>query len=162
MNQTPDNSNNSTKGKRPLISLPFIVVVGALAIAGYYGGPWIMTRFMLMEEKQKANTITIPDEFAELSQLARDLQANPNTEWKNDAMGGDEGDWDPETAFDEHDADNNGQLEGDEISGPLVESISELDTDADGIITKQEFLTAIQGSSPPSAGSDNQQAESDD
>lgn len=41
--------------KRPLISLPFLVVMAVLGIGGYLAGPWLMTQYFEFEESRKAN-----------------------------------------------------------------------------------------------------------
>jgi hypothetical protein len=132
--------------KRPLISLPFIIIVGVLGVAGYAAGPWLMTQFMLLEEKQKANKIEIPDEFAPISELAKSLQADPNASWEGMSIspGGAGQQLDPAERFAEMDADGDGKLTGDEISERLAGMLDEVDGDSDGAVTKEEFLALFE------------------
>ncbi|MCR9292381.1 MAG: hypothetical protein NXI32_06660 [bacterium] len=134
-------------GKRPLISLPFIIIVGILAIAGYAAGPWLMTQFMLMEEKQKASKIEEPEEFAELSELAKSLKEDPNASWEGMAVGpgGGGGGFDPAAVFTQMDANEDGQISGDEISGRLAENLTEIDSNGDGSVSQEEFMAAVGG-----------------
>ena len=56
--------------------------------------------------------------------------------------GGGGGPPDREAFFASRDADGNGKLEGNEISERMQARLAELDTDADGAISKEEFLAA--------------------
>ena len=49
---------------------------------------------------------------------------------------------DPEAMFAQRDKDSNGKLEGDEIGERMQSRLSEVDTDQDKAISKDEFLTA--------------------
>lgn len=52
------------------------------------------------------------------------------------------GNADPETLFAQRDKDGNGKLEGDEISERMQARLTELDSDNDKAVSKDEFLTA--------------------
>lgn len=142
-------STDSPEKSKPLISLPFIIFAAILLIVGGVYGKSIMTWFMLQGEAAKANQVTQPDEFADLSQWAKSLQDDPNAAPPSNigvggGPGGENNRPDPEARFAEYDANEDGKLTGDEIQGRLVEAIDRIDTDADGEITKEEFMTAIE------------------
>ncbi|MEC8557345.1 MAG: EF-hand domain-containing protein [Planctomycetota bacterium] len=143
-------STDSPEKSKPLISLPFIIFAAVLLIVGAVYGQSIMTWFMLQGEAAKANQVTQPDEFADLSAWAKSLQddpsaAPPSSIGVGGAPGGGESNRpDPEERFAEYDANEDGKLTGDEIQGRLVEFIDRIDTDADGEITKEEYMTAIE------------------
>lgn len=61
--------------------------------------------------------------------------------------GGGRGGFDPAAIFAERDADGDGKLTGDEISGRMEESAAEIDTDGDGSITLEEFQARMQSRS---------------
>jgi hypothetical protein len=136
------------RGRRP-VSIPFIVGVVFIAPAVYFAAPWLMTRFLLLGEQQKAAAVKAPEQFAELSELARSLQENSENAWEGMSvgLGGDSGSSrssgdDPESHFAAQDKDGNGKLEGEEISRHWSDRLEQLDSDGDGAISKQEFLAA--------------------
>ena len=54
------------------------------------------------------------------------------------------GGFDPAAIFAQRDADGDGKLAGDEISGRMRENIEAMDTDGDGAITLEEFQARMQ------------------
>ncbi|NNE01102.1 MAG: hypothetical protein HKN47_27620 [Pirellulaceae bacterium] len=52
--------------------------------------------------------------------------------------------WDPDTYFAEQDADSDGKLTGDEISGRMASRVAQIDKDGDGSISKEEMDASIQ------------------
>ncbi len=143
-------STDSPEKSKPFISLPFILFAAVLLIVGLVYGQSIMTWFMLQGEAAKANQVTQPDEFADLSAWAKSLQDDPNAAppasigFGGAPGGGENNRPDPEERFAEYDTNEDGKLTGDEIQGRLVEFIGRIDTDADGEITKEEYMTAIE------------------
>lgn len=53
--------------------------------------------------------------------------------------GGGGGGFDPAAMFERADADGDGKLTGDEISGRMLENLEEIDTDGDGAVSLEEF-----------------------
>ncbi|MEM8736611.1 MAG: hypothetical protein AAGG44_20445 [Planctomycetota bacterium] len=151
----------NSETKRPLISLPFIIVMGTIAVVGIFFGRPIMEQIMLMQESAKADYVEAPEEFAGLSELAKNLQKDPDTQWDGSVgmggSGGGGGGFDPEKIFTDSDADGDGKLTGDEISGRMANQLDKIDADGDGSITKEEFMEAIanmgQGNGSDSKGS---------
>ena len=144
---------NDTPPKRPLISLPFLVIVGVLAAGAYFAGPSVMQWVMLQQEKAKqGGGPSGPKEFAGLSELAKSLKAGGDPEaaaatmaGADDAAAGGGGNRpDPETRFAEADADGNGKLEGDEISERMQGRLEDIDTDGDGAVSKDEYMTMVE------------------
>ncbi|MFK7738099.1 MAG: EF-hand domain-containing protein [Pirellulaceae bacterium] len=154
--------NTETPAKRPLISLPFIIIVGSIALIGIFFGQTIMEQVMLMQESAKAKEIVVPEEYADLSAWGKALNENPNADFEGAAItpGGGGGASsggrpDPDAMFSERDADEDGKLSGDEISGRMADRVDEIDTDGDGSISKDEFMTAIENMRAQREGSDN-------
>lgn len=140
---------NDAPSKRPLISLPFLVIVGVLALGGYLAGPSVMQWVMLQQEKAKqGGGPSGPEEFAGLSELAKSLKAGGDESEAMAAMtsadGGGGSRPDPETRFTEADADGNGKLEGDEISERMQGRLDDVDTDGDGAVSKEEYMTMVE------------------
>lgn len=154
--------NTETPAKRPLISLPFIIIVGGIALVGIFFGQTIMEQVMLMQESAKAKEVTVPEEYADLSEWGKSLAENPNADFEGAAItpggggnsGGGAGGFDPEAMFAERDADEDGKLTGDEISGRMADRVEEIDSDSDGSISKEEFMTAIENMRSQRQGSD--------
>jgi hypothetical protein len=156
--------NTETPAKRPLISLPFIIIVGGIALVGIFFGQTIMERIMLMQESSKAKEIVVPEEYADLSAWGKSLAENPNADFQGAAItpggggassGGSGGSgFDPEAMFAERDADKDGKLSGDEISERMADRVEEIDTDGDGSISKEEFMTAVENMRSQSGDSD--------
>ena len=149
-----------SKVRRP-VSIPFAVAVVLIAPAVYFAAPWLMTRFLLLEEQQKAAAVKAPEQFAELSELARSLQANSENAWEGMSVGmrGDSGGSrssgnEPASHFASLDKDGNGKLEAEELSGPWSDRFEQVDNDGDGAISEQEFLAAEYSRSDPSNGTD--------
>ncbi len=119
--------------KRPPISLPFIVVVGILGVGAYFAGRPVMEWVMLQQEKAKvakgAVAFDLPDE-------------RPNLPSAGGGDGG--GDRDPAALFASRDEDGNGKLEGDEINERMQARLSQIDTDGDGAISEDEFVSAVE------------------
>lgn len=146
---------NDAPSKRPLISLPFLAIVGVLALGAYFAGPSVMQWVMLQQEKAKqGGGPSGPEEFAGLSELAKSLKAGGDTgdaaavmagaDEASSAGGGGGNRPDPETRFTEADADGNGKLEGDEISERMQGRLSDVDTDGDGAVSKEEYMTMVE------------------
>lgn len=171
--------------KKPIISLPFIVVAGVLAVAAYLSAPWVMKMVMLEQEKAKARSLDAPAEF---KQRPEDLSfgsmsggGGGNTDDNDQGRegggggeggrrgGGGRGNFDPEAFFSERDVDGDGRLAGDEISERMADRVAEVDTDGDGAISKEEFLAGRAnarrggpgqpGDAPPPADSDSPPSE---
>ncbi len=132
------------RARKSPISLPFVVVVAILGIGAYFAAPWLMAQYFY-----RVGDLGKP----ELNdQLASD--ESTNTDSANETgdggrqrggEGGPGGGFDPDAIFARRDADNNGVLEGEELSGRMSERVAEIDKDSDGIVTKEEFLAGMQG-----------------
>lgn len=144
----PEAGGAAPEAKRDLISLPFILIVGALGVAGYFAGPWIMTQVMYQQELAKSQAPPeFPDEDSEgpsLDGASAPASGEPGGEGRGGRGGGGRGNFDPEEIFDTRDEDGNGKLEGEEISERMQDRVEQLDTDKDGAISKDEFVTGME------------------
>lgn len=145
-----NDSSTSPAPKRPLISLPFIVIVGVLAVAAYFAGPTVMTYVIYFQEKMSVTAPIDKVPGPSVDGMAGD-ENYAGGEYGGGQTGGGEGGggnrgarrgggFDPEAFFAERDVDGNGKLEGDEISERMQETLAETDTDKDGAVSKEEFL----------------------
>ena len=153
--------NTETPAKRPLISLPFIIIVGGIALVGIFFGQTIMEQVMLMQESAKAKEGVVPEEFADLSEWGKALNSDPEADFEGAAItpgggggGNGGGGFDPDAMFAENDADEDGKLAGDEIPGRMANRVEEIDSDGDGAISKDEFMTAVEKMRSRRQGSD--------
>ena len=153
----PDSDAASTP-KRPIASLPFLIIAVALGVGAYFAGPWVMTRVLVVYERERMKW-----------QAAHPVADNEGTDEEGDygdgygdgyGGGADPGDGggadpgdsgqrgggrgrgnvDPEERFASLDADMNELLEGDEIPERMRENVADSDTDGDGAISKEEFM----------------------
>jgi len=143
--KTPTESNDPTQTETPrrsIISIPFLLVVIVLVAGGYPAGKWAMEKYILMQETNKATGDPIaPPEDLERTGIGAAGQLSRNMGGAGGRRGGG---GDPEERFATLDADDNGKLEGDEISERMQTRIEDIDTDEDGAISKEEFLTAME------------------
>ncbi len=95
----------------------------------------VLSSFCLLmagcSDTQNANTAA-PDDGSDPSGEA---QGGPGGGFGGRGGGG----FDPAARFESLDADGDGKLTGDEISGRMLENLEEIDTDGDGAITLEEF-----------------------
>lgn len=127
MNTEPEAAESK---KRPPISLPFVLIVGVLAVAAYLSGPWIMKQVMFLQERAKQSGGAI---------AATGSSGRPGL-----PTGGDDGgaeSIDADAIFSRRDQNDNGTLEGEELA--VDERLQELDSNADGKVTKEEFVAGI-------------------
>ncbi|MEM7476938.1 MAG: hypothetical protein AAF483_18285 [Planctomycetota bacterium] len=133
--------------QKPMISLPFIIVAGIIAIGGALGGKPLMTWFMLQGESAKANTIEEPETFAPLSAWAQSMKEDPDEVWTGgDIQGGDGGEgggFDAEAKFAEWDADSDEALNDEEMPKFLKDNLEAIDSNTDGNVSKDEFMAAV-------------------
>ncbi len=139
---------NSEAKNRPLISVPFLIFAVVLLVGGYFGGPWILTQVFRMQEAMKASEGAVSRGVPEGKPVLAGFDSTPagdngqENQENGDAAEGRRG-GDPEQFFASRDADENGKLEGDEIPERMRGRIANIDSDADGAISKEEFLDAM-------------------
>ena len=145
-------------------SLPVLVGVIVVAVGLYFGIPYVITNMMVLDEQAKAK-----------AKLAESLIPNTSTEVEptsgvkkmplgasaggGGGAGGPTGERpDPEEAFKSRDKDENGKLEGAEISERMQGRLEQIDKDSDGAVSKEEFLAALQARQAPAAPAANEPA----
>jgi hypothetical protein len=133
--------------KRPLVSVPFLVTVGALAVVAYFAAPRIMPYVFLMTGNIGSGAA---ETTGQVTGQAGAENAESNSEGQTEGPGGGRGGrgpggFDREAFFAERDADSNGKLEGEEISERMRERMTNADTDKDGAISKEEFMASPGG-----------------
>ena len=139
------NNSENASPRSPLIRLPFLILVLVLGVGGYFAGPTIMTQLMYQQERMKVeNSSAIPHEFnadgprPSIPGMGGDGGGQDNANQGEAAASA----FDPESLFAERDSDQNGVLEGDEISGRMRDGLERIDADGDGAVSKEEFLAA--------------------
>ncbi len=136
-------------------SIPLLIGLGILGVVAYFAGKPVMTYVMFLQEQAKAKTIDESNGKAK-SRNAGDIVQSPQVP-PMVSLGGPGGPGggrpDPEEMFKRRDADGNGKLEGTEISERMQARIAEIDQDADGAVTKEEFLAGVQIRQAPSGNS---------
>ena len=139
--------------KRRSTSLPLLVGLVVVGIGAYFAGPTVLTYVIYLQEKKS----TVPVAPATASSRAPGPGALGGAPSGVSAPGGrvGSGGMNPDAIFQQRDEDGNGKLEGGEISERMQARKEELDKDQDGAISKEEFLTGMQGrqsgaSRPPS------------
>lgn len=142
MNDSPD---GVAPAKSSIVSIKFLLVAGLLA-GVVIAGPWVMYQVMVMQEQTKTEaTPAAPETSADDSQT--EAPAETATAGGGEGRGGGQrgggGDFDPEAFFATRDEDNNGKLEGDEITERMQERVDQIDTDKDGAVSKEEFLARM-------------------
>ena len=133
--------------KRPLVSVSFLVTVCALAVVAYFAAPRIMPYVFLMTGNIGSGAA---ETTGQVTGQAGAENAESNNEGQPEGPGGGRGGrgpggFDREAFFAERDADNNGKLEGEEISQRMRERMTNADTDNDGAISKEEFMNSPGG-----------------
>jgi len=132
--------------KRPAVSFTFLGVALFLTVGGYLAGPWIMTQIMYLQEKSISSNGSASYSIPE----TRPTLAGGPTETSSGASsgnGGNEMSVDQlEDIFTKRDADQNGKIEGEEISDRLKERMERLDVDKDGAVSKEEFMSLLSDS----------------
>ncbi len=125
-------------------SIPFVTGVCSFGIASllFDVGPRSMTYVMFLQEHAITNAQT-----AAAYKVLREggpIEIDPNTPRQpfGQMAGGGGGPPNREEIFKNRDADGNDKLEGAEISDRMQARLAEMDTDADGAISKDEFLNA--------------------
>lgn len=132
--------NSSTK--KPVISLKFTIVAAVLCVGGYFGITWGMTQYMLWEEQNRDySQLVTEEEESEGGFSGGGGGRGPGGGGEGRRGGGRGGD--PEAFFARLDGDENGIIEGEEIRGRMAERIEQIDTDADGKVSKEEFLAGF-------------------
>ena len=134
---------NETKSK-PIVSIPFVIICLGLGLVGWLAGPSIMQWVMLQQEKSKAGGVSLPENMTDESpplSISAGFGGGGGPVDGPGAGGGGGGGFDPEKVFGDRDADGNGFLEGDEISGRMKRS--NMDADGDEKISKEEFLEGV-------------------
>lgn len=159
-------SSTDTVTKRPLVSLPFLVTLCALAVGVYFAAPRIMPYLFLMTGNIGSGAAEATVE-ATGQDVAED--ADSGSEGQPNGPGGGRGGrgaggFDREAFFAERDTDGNGKLEGEEISERMRERMANADVDKDGAISKEEFMASAggprsQGGSADAAGGSNRGGE---
>jgi hypothetical protein len=152
MNAEPESTNSAhpeklTGNEVPrgsFISIPFILIVIVLLAGGYPAGKWVMHKFIFMQENTKATGEPIaPPEDLERTGIGA-MGAQSKSRGGGGGRRGAGGGGDPSEVFARQDADENGKLEGDEISERMQGRVDEIDTDGDGAISKDEFIKAME------------------
>ena len=143
MNDSPDGVSPT---KTSLVSIRFLLLAGLLAGVAI-AGPWIMFQVMVMQEQTKTEaTPAAPKKTTESAPAESPAETSDDGGGEQPGGGqrGGGGQFDPEAFFATRDEDNNGKLEGDEISERMQEGVDQIDTDKDGAISKEEFLARMQ------------------
>lgn len=128
-----------------MISLPFILTAGVLALAVFFAAPTAMTYLFYLTNNVASNTSTASGD--ESSDMATDDSSNSGNEEQSaspegESRSGRGGGFDREAFFAERDTDGNDKLEGDEISERMRERMADADADKDGAISKEEFMAS--------------------
>lgn len=141
----PDNSHAAPDKKKPLVSIPFLVIAIGLGAAGYFCGPWVMTQLFFWQGKNGGNKPSGNVAAAEVDESEGEggYGGEGGGGRGGQGGGGRGGRGDPEAFWARIDADGNGKVEGEEISERMAERASEIDTDGDGAISKEEFLAGM-------------------
>ena len=147
-----ESSNPTNQVKKRGTSVPLLIGLGILGIAAYFAGEPIMTYVMYFQEQAKAKVI---NEAAGKSNSQKTGDANSSPEVPpmvstSPPGGAGGGRPDPEELFKRRDEDGNGKLEGTEITERMQGRLAEIDKDADGAVSKEEFLAAIPSRQAPS------------
>lgn len=143
------------KGRRT--SIPLLIGFVILGIGAYYAGPTVMTYAMFYQEQWSQSEVSAAVNVggrygpngppgAESVSSAGSGQA-PGAESGaagGPPPGGGRGNFDPEAFFVTQDADNNGKLEGSEISERMQARMADIDKDKDGALSKEEFMSGNQ------------------
>ena len=150
-----ETTNPANQVKKRGTSLLLLIGFGILGIAGYFAGPSVMTYVMYLQEQSKAKAINEAlwkSKSQELGDVASSPEVPPMVSAGGPgARGGARPD--PEEQFKRRDEDGNGKLEGAEISERMQAQLADIDKDADGAVSKEEFLTAISRRQAPSGSS---------
>ncbi len=144
--ETDQPAANPPAPKKPIVSLPFLCIVGIVAVGAYFAGPHVMTWVMYQQEEAKKKIPYVPPDPATVGLNVGDgpFKTGPigASMGGGGGGGGGRGGWDPEAFFAEQDADGNGKLEGDEISGRMAERLDAIDSDGDGAVTIEELMAS--------------------
>lgn len=140
-----DKSDGLEPTKGSLVSVQFLLLTGLFAV-GIIAGPWIMFQVMLRQdhaivEHPDAVTVTATDTPQVQSAAATDSGGGGERGGGGGQGGGRQ--FNPEEFFATRDEDNNGKLEGEEISERMQGRLEQIDTDKDGAVSKEEFLAGM-------------------
>lgn len=144
-------------------SIFLLIGFGILGVLAYLAGPTVMKYALFFQEQRKHNRIN--SEIGKTKLPTSDAVSSPEappmvTASAPGGQGGPGGGrQDPEEMFNGRDKDGNGKLEGTEISERMQGRLAEIDKDADGAVSKEEFLAAIASRQAPSGSGSNPPAD---
>jgi len=155
-----ESTHPANQVKKRGTSIFLLIGFGILGVAAYLAGPTVMKYALFFQEQRKHNRIN--SEIGKSKLPTSDAVSSPEappmvTASTPGGPGG--GRPDPEEMFKGRDKDGNGKLEGTEISERMQTRLAEIDKDADGAVSKEEFLAAIPSRQAPSGSSSNAPAD---
>ena len=139
-----ESTNPANQVKKRGTSISLLIGFGILGVAAYMAGPTVMKYAMFFQEQRKHNRIN--SEIGKTKLPTSDAVSSPEVPpmVSTGGPGGPGGGRpDPEEMFKGRDTDSNGKLEGTEISERMQARLADIDKDADGAVSKEEFLAAI-------------------
>ena len=128
-------SGGSAGVAKPVLSIPLVsgmVFCAVVALtAAFLLGPMV-----LINVSSQASIAETDEEQAAPEQ-------GEGSGGEREGRGGRGGGFDPAAVFSQRDADENGILEGEEISGRMADRLDSIDADGDGSVTEEEFMSAM-------------------
>ncbi len=155
-----ESTNPANQVKKRGTSIPLLIGFAVLGFIAWMAGPTVMKYALFFQEQRKHNRIN--SEIGKKKLPSSDAVTSPEvpamvTTGGPGGPGG--GRQDPEEMFKGRDKDGNGKLEGAEISERMQGRLAEIDKDADGAVSKEEFLAAIPNRQAPSGSNANPPAD---
>ncbi len=158
-----ESTNPTNQVKKRGTSIPLLIGFAVLGFIAWMAGPTVMKYALFFQEQRKHNRIN--SEIGKKKLPSSDAVTSPEvpamvtTGGPGGPGGPGGGRQDPEEMFKGRDKDGNGKLEGAEISERMQGRLADIDKDADGAVSKEEFLAAIPNRQAPSGSNANPPAD---